>query len=187
MIEIPTRARPRRQGGDPLDGLVNLFDLGIVLAVAFLLAALSSLKLSDLLTAENVTVVRSGQGSNTVIVKKGQRVRTVELQGRGSSARAADRLGLPPRGRPHRVRRAALSVAGSAVGAIARAAGELDRGGAQAAGRVDRLGEGDPRGRRAALRVEVEIEPVAVDRRAGGGDRVRIAAERRAMTSSASA
>lgn len=82
---IPVRSRARRhadRGGDPLDGLVNLFDLGIVLAVAFLLAALSSLQLSDLLTEEDVTVVRSGQGQNTVIVKDGQRVRTVRLQGR---------------------------------------------------------------------------------------------------------
>ncbi|HEV7493032.1 DUF2149 domain-containing protein [Baekduia sp.] len=40
------RARVRRQlggeTGDPLDGLVNLFDLGIVLAVAFLIAGLAS-------------------------------------------------------------------------------------------------------------------------------------------------
>jgi hypothetical protein len=40
------RARPRRQlggeTGDPLDGLVNLFDVGIVLAVAFLIAGLAS-------------------------------------------------------------------------------------------------------------------------------------------------
>ena len=82
---IPVRGRARThadRGGDPLDGLVNLFDLGIVLAVAFLLAALSSLSLSDLLTKENVTVVRSGPDSNTVIVKRGQRVRTIELQGR---------------------------------------------------------------------------------------------------------
>ena len=28
------------RGGDPLDGLVNLFDLGIVLAVGFLIAGL---------------------------------------------------------------------------------------------------------------------------------------------------
>jgi hypothetical protein len=38
--------RRRRQlgsdAGDPLDGLVNLFDLGIVLAVAFLIAGLAS-------------------------------------------------------------------------------------------------------------------------------------------------
>ena len=83
MIEIRSRARSHAdRAGDPLDGLVNLFDLGIVLAVAFLLAALSSLKLSDLLTEEDVTVVRSSKGSETVIVKKGASVRTVELNGR---------------------------------------------------------------------------------------------------------
>jgi len=83
MIEVRRRARTHAdRAGDPLDGLVNLFDLGIVLAVAFLLAALSSLKLSDLLTEEDVTVVRQAEGSNTVIVKRGQRVRTVELEGR---------------------------------------------------------------------------------------------------------
>lgn len=39
-----TRARRQLGGetGDPLDGLVNLFDLGIVLAVAFLIAGLAS-------------------------------------------------------------------------------------------------------------------------------------------------
>jgi hypothetical protein len=82
---IPVSGRARRhadRGGDPLDGLVNLFDLGIVLAVAFLLAALSSLQLSDLLTEENVTVVRSSKGSETVIVKKDNQVRSVELNGR---------------------------------------------------------------------------------------------------------
>ena len=78
MIPVSRRARRHAdRGGDPLDGMVNLFDLGIVLAVAFLLAALSSLQLSDLLT-----VVRSGQGQSTVIVKDGQRVQTVKLQGR---------------------------------------------------------------------------------------------------------
>ena len=83
MIEIRNRARSHAdRAGDPLDGLVNLFGLGIVLAVAFLLAALSSLKLSDLLTEENVTVVRSSKGSETVIVKKGDQVRSVELNGR---------------------------------------------------------------------------------------------------------
>ena len=46
MISVTPRARSRDdRAGDPLDGLVNLFDLGIVLAVAFLLAALSSLHL----------------------------------------------------------------------------------------------------------------------------------------------
>ena len=83
MIEVRSRARSHPdRGGDPLDGLVNLFDLGIVLALAFLLAALSSLQLSDLLTEDDVAVVRRSGGSETVIVKQDQRVRTVELDGR---------------------------------------------------------------------------------------------------------
>jgi hypothetical protein len=83
VIEVRRRARTHAdRAGDPLDGLVNLFDLGIVLAVAFLLAALSSLKLSDLLTERDVTVVRSSKGSETVIVKRGREVRAVELNGR---------------------------------------------------------------------------------------------------------
>ncbi len=51
MISVTPRARrhPDR-AGDPLDGLVNLFDLGIVLSVAFLLAALSSLHLRAAIT-----------------------------------------------------------------------------------------------------------------------------------------
>ena len=63
-IKTTPRARAREdRAGDPLDGLVNLFDLGIVLAVAFLLAALSSLKLTSALihhtTPSNPTVAIS--------------------------------------------------------------------------------------------------------------------------------
>jgi hypothetical protein len=51
VISVRPRARAREdRAGDPLDGLVNLFDLGIVLAVAFLLAALSSLHLGGTIT-----------------------------------------------------------------------------------------------------------------------------------------
>jgi hypothetical protein len=35
------------RAGDPLDGLVNLFDLGIVLAIAFLLVAVTGLEISQ--------------------------------------------------------------------------------------------------------------------------------------------
>jgi hypothetical protein len=96
---VTPRARVHRdRGGDPLDGLVNLFDLGIVLAVAFLLAALSSLNLTELLTRENVTVVRSGPRDQTVIVKRGDRVQTLRLDrgrrvvGRGSKVGSVYRL-----------------------------------------------------------------------------------------------
>jgi hypothetical protein len=41
MTEVRRRAQPHAdRAGDPLDGLVNMFDLGIVLAIAFLLAGL---------------------------------------------------------------------------------------------------------------------------------------------------
>lgn len=96
---VTPRARVHRdRGGDPLDGLVNLFDLGVVLAVAFLLAALSSLKLTDLITRNDVTVVRSGPRDQTVIVKRGDKVQTLRLDpdkqvaGRGSRVGSVYRL-----------------------------------------------------------------------------------------------
>ena len=82
---VTPHARVGRRGdanGDPLDGLVNLFDLGIVLAVAFLLAALSSLRLSSLLTQKDLTVVQSSKGRQTLIVKRGDTVQSVTLSGR---------------------------------------------------------------------------------------------------------
>jgi hypothetical protein len=55
VITVTPRARNREdRAGDPLDGLVNLFDLGIVLSVAFLLAALSSLHLSGAITSNGL-------------------------------------------------------------------------------------------------------------------------------------
>ncbi|HEU0318636.1 MAG TPA: DUF2149 domain-containing protein [Solirubrobacteraceae bacterium] len=82
-----TRVTPRAQrrgdrGGDPLDGLVNLFDLGIVLAVAFLLAALQSVNLTDLLTRTNVTVLRTSPTGQTIITKTGDQIKTVQLTGK---------------------------------------------------------------------------------------------------------
>jgi hypothetical protein len=96
---VTPRARTHRdRGGDPLDGLVNLFDIGVVLAVAFLLAALSSLKLSDLLTRDDVTVVRSTREGQTIIVRKGTRVETLsvpsgsQVVGRGNRVGSVYRL-----------------------------------------------------------------------------------------------
>jgi hypothetical protein len=69
MISVTPRSRSREdRAGDPLDGLVNLFDLGIVLSVAFLLAALSSLHLAG-------TITRSGlHAAKNIYVQPGQTV-----------------------------------------------------------------------------------------------------------------
>ncbi len=40
-IGLGRHGRIEENAGDPLDGLVNLFDIGIVLAVAFLIAGLT--------------------------------------------------------------------------------------------------------------------------------------------------
>jgi hypothetical protein len=76
MIPVHPRAGRRQdRAGDPLDGLVNLFDLGIVLAVAFLLAALASLHLSDLLGKTG------GSGGGTIVLRPGQRVQQLPKPG----------------------------------------------------------------------------------------------------------
>lgn len=78
-IKTSPRARAREdRAGDPLDGLVNLFDLGIVLAVAFLLAALSSLKLTraltDRQTSQPPVTINRNQSTHSLMLKPNERV-----------------------------------------------------------------------------------------------------------------
>lgn len=78
MISVTPRSRVRRdKAGDPLDGLVNMFDIGIVLAVAFLLAALSSLGLSDAVKDGGLTKPALGE----VTIKPGETVEDVPDEG----------------------------------------------------------------------------------------------------------
>jgi hypothetical protein len=78
VIKVTPRARHREdRAGDPLDGLVNLFDLGIVLAVAFLLAALSSLNLTSTLTSHGLKPVTPG----TITIAPGQTVHELPTPG----------------------------------------------------------------------------------------------------------
>ena len=91
--QVHRRARIRGdRAGDPLDGLVNLFDLGIVLAVAFLLAALQSVNLTELLTKTDVTVLRTDAKGQTIIVKEGDQVKTVKLSNKTVTG-TGERLG----------------------------------------------------------------------------------------------
>ena len=78
--------RRRRVGtadrnGDPLDGIVNLFDVAIVLAVGFLVAALAAAGVSGLLTNENMTIVTNpGTPEMQVIVKEGDTITKLDMQ-----------------------------------------------------------------------------------------------------------
>jgi len=78
--------RRRRVGtadrnGDPLDGIVNLFDVAIVLAVGFLVAALSAAGVSGLLTSKNMTIVTNpGAADMQVVVKEGSKITKLNMQ-----------------------------------------------------------------------------------------------------------
>jgi hypothetical protein len=78
-VRVTARARSRDdRAGDPLDGLVNLFDLGIVLSVAFLLAALSSLDLTTALTEKGQESAAKQQSA--VVADRDQQVKPLELE-----------------------------------------------------------------------------------------------------------
>lgn len=80
-MKVTPRARSRDdRAGDPLDGLVNLFDLGIVLSVAFLLAALSSLHLTSTLTGKAGEQSQQARSANAVVANPDQSVKQVKLQ-----------------------------------------------------------------------------------------------------------
>ena len=80
-MKVTARARSRDdRAGDPLDGLVNLFDLGIVLSVAFLLAALSSLDLTSALTEKAKAERSAAPQARAVVADRDQQVKPVELE-----------------------------------------------------------------------------------------------------------
>ncbi len=69
------------RNGDPLDGVVNLFDVAIVLAVGFLVAALAAAGVSGLLTSENMTIVTNpGTPEMEVIVKDGDTITKLDME-----------------------------------------------------------------------------------------------------------
>jgi hypothetical protein len=73
---VATRARLRDdRAGDPLDGLVNLFDLGLVLALAFLLVAINSLGADAVKPAQDDQIeVSPDQQVGTVPQTSGEQV-----------------------------------------------------------------------------------------------------------------
>ena len=67
MTVVRSRARTHSdRAGDPLDGLVNLFDVAVVLAVAFLLVALTAVRSGQVSVTPGATTVVVPPGSATV-------------------------------------------------------------------------------------------------------------------------
>lgn len=79
--KVSSRARSHEdRAGDPLDGLVNLFDLGIVLAVAFLLAALSSINLTPDVLKSRQASQQQTVPKDSVLTKPDQKVEQITVE-----------------------------------------------------------------------------------------------------------
>lgn len=81
----------RTSDDDPMAGVANLFDVGIVFALGFLVALVSALHLIDLFNpSSNVTVTRERPDGLEVMVKKGNQVtvrRLTKEPGSGNGTR----------------------------------------------------------------------------------------------------
>lgn len=90
---VSSRARLHEdRAGEPLDGLVNLFDVGIVLAVAFLLAALASLELEPSALSES----RDAPGTaprDAVVVRPDEQPSELELRPGDRTVGRGERVG----------------------------------------------------------------------------------------------
>jgi len=60
---------------DPLSGMANLFDIAMVFAVALMVAMVINFRLTDMLTEDEVTIVKNpGRENMEIVVKKGREI-----------------------------------------------------------------------------------------------------------------
>lgn len=104
-----TRRRSLLRGGglggdsddmDPMGFLINLFDVALVFALALMIALVSNLRLADMLTSKDFTVVKNpGQPNMEIITREGGKVTRYVGQerqaetGANPSARQGQRVG----------------------------------------------------------------------------------------------
>ncbi len=86
------------QDDDPLSGMANLFDLAMVFAVALMVALVVRFEMVDMLTQEDVTIVKNpGTEEMEIIVKKGEEIEKYKAsdaagEGRGKRVGVAYQL-----------------------------------------------------------------------------------------------
>ena len=60
---------------DPLSGMANLFDVAMVFAVALMVAMVINFRMTDMLTEDEVTIVKNpGREDMEIVVKKGREI-----------------------------------------------------------------------------------------------------------------
>ena len=64
---------------DPLSGVANLFDVAMVFAVGMLLMVLIYFSMPDILTQQDMTIVKITDQSVEIIEKHGEKIETLEM------------------------------------------------------------------------------------------------------------
>ncbi len=65
---------------DPLSGVANLFDVAMMFAVGMLIVTMMHFNLTELLTTEDVTIVKNpGEENMEVVIKNGTEIETLNM------------------------------------------------------------------------------------------------------------
>lgn len=81
LLERKKRLIPDRNG-DPMEPMANLFDVAILIGVGFLIVALSGFGLEELLSNEDMTIVKNpGTASMELIQKSGREIKRLKATG----------------------------------------------------------------------------------------------------------
>lgn len=66
---------------DPMSGVANLFDVAMVFAVGLMIALVSAYHLSEIFSAENLTMIKNPNqpGKMEIITKKGKEIKVQKL------------------------------------------------------------------------------------------------------------
>ncbi|MFT4101556.1 MAG: DUF2149 domain-containing protein [Burkholderiaceae bacterium] len=82
---------------DPMGFLINLFDVALVFALALMIALVSNLRIADMLTAKDFTVVKNpGRPDMEIITREGGKVSRYvagDAKAESGSARQGQRVG----------------------------------------------------------------------------------------------
>ncbi len=67
---------------DPLEGMANLFDVAMVFAVALMVAIVTHMRVTEMFTQENFTMVKNpGKEEMEIIIKKGKEIEQYRASG----------------------------------------------------------------------------------------------------------
>ena len=67
---------------DPLSGMANLFDVAMVFAVALMVAIVVHFNMTDLLTKDEMTMIKNpGKKDMEIIIKKGKKITKYKASG----------------------------------------------------------------------------------------------------------